>query len=110
MDNEVLAGRYRRVRLLGTGAMGQVWLAEDLVLHRTVAIKNVVGTATVTGLGTPQRTDLLARTVREAHLAARINHPNAVAVYDLVTVDGAPHVVMEYVDGRTFAEEISSAG
>jgi eukaryotic-like serine/threonine-protein kinase len=90
---EVLAGRYRRVRALGSGAMGEVWLAEDTLLGRPVAIKQL-------------RTDPDAaldqwseRMRREARLAAQLNHPNAVAIYDLLVVDEQLYVVMEYVAG-----------
>jgi serine/threonine protein kinase len=101
---EVLADRYRRVRSLGSGAMGEVWLADDTLLGRPVAIKQL-------------RTDPdghLAqwdeRIRREARLAAQLNHPNAVAIYDLLVVDEQPYVVMEYVPGDSLAQRIRMAG
>jgi eukaryotic-like serine/threonine-protein kinase len=101
---EPLAGRYRRVRSLGSGAMGEVWLAEDTLLGRPVAIKQL-------------RTDPDAaleqwseRMRREARLAAQLNHPNAVAIYDLLVVDEQPYVVMEYVAGDSLAQRIRRAG
>jgi len=100
----MLAGRYRRLRILGAGAMGEVWLAHDQLLRRQVAVKQLL-----TG---PEGNDptRVERVMREARLAARLAHPNAVAVYDLVVEGGLPHVVMEYVPGPTLAERIGSAG
>lgn len=100
----VLAGRYRQVRVLGRGAMGEVWLAEDLELDRLVAIK----TLRVESLGSdPAAVD---RMVREARVAARLRHRHAVVVFDLVREDGQPHVVMEYVDGEALAERLQRDG
>ena len=101
---EVLADRYRRVRSLGSGAMGEVWLAEDSLLGRPVAIKQLRtdpdGTVDEWG----------QRIRREARVAAQLNHPNAVAIYDLVVVDEQPYVVMEYVPGDSLARRIRLAG
>jgi hypothetical protein len=101
---DLLVGRYRRERSLGRGAMGEVWLAEDTRLLRPVAIKQL-------------RTDPDAnlgqwgeRMRREARLAAQLNHPNAVAIYDLVIADDQPYVVMEYVPGDSLAHRIRQAG
>ncbi|WP_375499344.1 serine/threonine-protein kinase [uncultured Jatrophihabitans sp.] len=110
MQNPLLGGRYRRERLIGSGAMGEVWLAHDVLLDRPVAVKTISSGAALTSLTTPVRDEQLQRIMREARLAARMNHPNAVCVYDLVMVDGQPNVVMEYVPGRTFADEIRASG
>jgi eukaryotic-like serine/threonine-protein kinase len=101
---EVLADRYRRVRSLGSGAMGEVWLAEDTLLSRPVAIKQL-RTDPESTLG--QWGD---RIRREARLAAQLNHPNAVAIYDLVVVDEQPYLVMEYVSGDSLAQRIRLDG
>ena len=100
MDETV---RYRRVRSLGRGAMGEVWLADDSLLHRQVALK------TVASYGPPDPADL-DRIMREARLAARLNHPNAVAVYDVFVENGQPCVVMEYASGKSLAERIAESG
>lgn len=101
---EVFAERYRRVRSLGSGAMGEVWLAEDTLLGRPVAIKQLRtdpdGTLDEWG----------QRMRREARVAAQLNHPNAVAIYDLVVVEEQPYVVMEYVPGDSLARRIRLAG
>ncbi len=95
-DGDVFAGRYALIRVVGRGAMGQVWLAHDLLLERAVAIKQILS-----GDLDPQRAE---RTLREARLAARLSHPNAVAVYDVLIVDGQPYLVMEYVPGQSLAQ------
>ena len=102
VDDELWAGRYRRDRLLGRGAMGEVWAAHDVVLDRQVAIKSIASA----------RADAndLDRMAREARVAARIGHPNAVGVYDLLTVDGRSNLVMEFVEGTTLDELIRSRG
>jgi serine/threonine protein kinase len=103
MDETAQGGRYRRVRSLGRGAMGEVWLAEDTLLHRHVALK------TVASYGPPDPADL-DRIMREARLAARLNHPNAVAIYDVYVENGQPCVVMEYASGMSLAERIAEFG
>jgi eukaryotic-like serine/threonine-protein kinase len=84
--------------------MGDVWLADDQLLHRPVAIKQLRSAG-----DTQDRTNL-DRIVREARLAARLSHPNAVGVYDLVIENGMPYVVMEYVAGQTLADHIHEQG
>ena len=83
--------------------MGAVWLGLDEVLGRQVALKRVGMTPGVT---TPD----LARAEREARLAARLNHPHVVAVYDLVTEGDEQWLVMEYVEGSTLAELVRRDG
>ena len=83
--------------------MGAVWLATDAVLGRQVAIKRV---GVMPGGATPD----LERAEREARLAARLNHPHVVAVYDLVTEDDSQWLVMEYVDGATLAGLVQRDG
>lgn len=95
--------RYSRVREIGRGGMGAVWLGEDEVLGRPVALKRV---GVVPGGAEPD----LARAEREARLAASLNHPHVVAVFDLVA-EGEEHwLVMEYVEGTSLAELIRREG
>ena len=79
----VIAGRYTLDREIGRGGMGAVWLAHDEVLGREVAIKRV-------GMAPGGDAADLERAEREARLAARLNHPHVVAVFDLVTEDDEP--------------------
>ncbi len=99
----MIAGRYDFEREVGRGGMGAVWLAEDAVLGRKVAIKRV---GMVPGGVTPD----LERAEREARLAARLNHPHVVAVFDFVTDAEGQWLVMEYVEGTTLAGVIARDG
>ncbi len=89
---EFVAGRYRRVRKLGQGGMGVVWLAEDTTLERQIAIKELP-------LQLTQDRDLRDRFFREAKLLAKLTHPNIVQVYDILEDSGAVYYTMEFVDG-----------
>src|SRR3954468_10747840 len=91
------AGRYRRVRRLGTGGMARVFLAEDTVLDRQVAVKQLPS-------GSPQ--EALRRFRREARLGASLNHPNVVSIFDSLTDDDALLIVMEYVEGESLSERL----
>jgi len=88
-------GRYRLERPLGHGGMGTVYVAHDVELDRPVAVKLLA--ESLAGDETFRR-----RFLREARLAARLSHPNVVAVYDAGEAqDGRPYIVMELVDGST---------
>lgn len=99
----LLTGRYRLEREVGRGGMGIVWLASDEVLGRHVAVKRV---GMLPGADAPD----VARAEREARLAAGLNHPNVVAVFDLVVDAGEQWLVMEYVDGRTLTQLVATEG
>ncbi|MDT5038024.1 MAG: eukaryotic-like serine/threonine-protein kinase, partial [Micromonosporaceae bacterium] len=103
----LLAERYRLVRSLGQGGMGRVWLARDEVLHRDVAIKEVIPPE---GLTAEERDEMRQRTLREARAAARLNHPSVVRVYDVIRTDVHPWIVMEYVASRSLHEVIAEDG
>ena len=88
----MIAGRYRLERQIGRGGSGTVHLALDEVLGRQVAIKRI-------GLIPGSDSAELERAEREARLAAALNHPNVVSVFDLVDEEDVRWLVMEYVDG-----------
>jgi len=83
--------------------MGAVWLGRDEVLGRQVAIKRI-------GMAPGGSSPDLLRAEREARLAARLNHPHVVAVFDLVDEDDQQWLVMEYVEGMTLAELVRKHG
>lgn len=91
----IIGGRYRLRRKLGAGGFGEVWLADDLWLRREVAAKS---------LFVREDSDTASRRMfREARIAAGLNHPHIVKVYDILK-DG-PWLIMEYVPpGRNLAE------
>src|SRR3954469_25199722 len=91
------AGRYRRGRRLGTGGMARVFLAEDTVLDREVAIKQLPS-------GAPQ--EALSRFRREARLGASLNHPNVVSFFDSRSDEDSVLIVMEFVDGESLSERL----
>lgn len=90
-------GPYRVLCPLGEGGMGEVFLAHDPRLGRSVAIKRLTGQSTDID---EQRTRLR----REARVAARLNHPAIAQIYDLLIDDDVDHIVMEYVPGTTLRQ------
>ncbi|MGV3623400.1 MAG: serine/threonine-protein kinase [Archangium sp.] len=93
----ILDGRFKISRLLGSGGMGFVYLAEQVSLSRTVAVK-VLRHDLATAPGFSERFR------REALLLSSVEHPAVVRVIDYGTHDGAPCLVMEYVEGETLEQ------
>ena len=93
-------GRYRIERVLGQGAMGEVYLAVDTVLERRVALKmpKVSGEDDV---------DLLNRFEQEAKAAATLSHPGICQIYDVGEVDGCRFIAMAYVEGHPLSQYVS---
>ncbi|WP_422756668.1 serine/threonine-protein kinase [Micromonospora sp. WMMD708] len=87
--------------------MGRVWLARDEMLHRDVAVKEVVPPH---WLAAHEREELRLRTLREARTAARLNHPNVVRIYDVVHDGDNPWIVMEYVPSRSLQQLLAEEG
>ncbi|ASW57833.1 hypothetical protein CIK06_19155 [Plantactinospora sp. KBS50] len=87
--------------------MGQVWLARDEVLHRDVAVKEVLPPGWANA---EERDALRTRTMREARTTARLNHPNVIQVYDVVLAGANPWIVMEYVPSRSMQQIIVEDG
>ena len=86
-------GRYRIVRVLGQGAMGTVYLAEDTQLKRQVALKTPHFDKDSSG-------ELLERLYREARAAATLRHPNICPVHDVGQIDGTHYISMAYIEGH----------
>ncbi|WP_284743327.1 serine/threonine-protein kinase [Amycolatopsis sp. RTGN1] len=99
----LVAGRYAISAELGRGGMGVVWRAEDTVLGRPVALKEL---ATPPGASPAH----LERVMREARTAGRLNDPGVVTVYDVVSEQGATFIVMELVIAPTLADVIGREG
>src|SRR5687768_16267390 len=106
-DGEVLGGRFRIVAFLGSGGMGEVYVADDLELGSQVALKTL-------------RSDLLAdpeflgRFRREVQIARRVTHPNICRIFD-VGHDGSGlaervFLTMEFLDGQTLARHLQGTG
>ena len=102
-----MAGRYHLISALGNGGMGTVWLAEDDILSRRVAVKEVSPPADMTER---EREMLRERTLREARTAARMSHPNVVTIYDVVEDDGRPWIVMELIPSRSLRDLVEADG
>ncbi|MBN9106644.1 MAG: Stk1 family PASTA domain-containing Ser/Thr kinase [Propionibacteriaceae bacterium] len=96
----IVDGRYRISRKLARGGMATVYLADDLRLTRTVAIKVMHE-----NLGADA--DFVARFDREARAAAKLSHPNVVSVFDQGMDGERPYIVMEYVEGSTLRQVLS---
>ncbi|MEZ4239957.1 MAG: serine/threonine-protein kinase [Myxococcota bacterium] len=95
----VLDGRYRIVQRLAKGGMGRVYLAEQIGLERTVAIK------VLWSEDSPHSEEFRERFFREARLCSRLTHPNTVRIYDYGrTDDEVYYIAMEYLHGATLGE------
>lgn len=87
--------------------MGVVWRARDERLERVVAVKQLL---TQPGLTAEQREDARRRALREARIAARLHHPNAIVVFDVAEHDGDPCLVMEYLPSKSLAATLAEKG
>ncbi|HLE27230.1 MAG TPA: serine/threonine-protein kinase, partial [Anaerolineales bacterium] len=97
MKGVTLQNRYRIESELGHGGMGVVYRAHDTLLDRAVAVKVLSDS----GLGTEGR----ARLLREAQAAAKLDHPNIVAVYDAGEAEDIPFIVMQLVEGQSLHDQ-----
>ncbi|MFC7707394.1 serine/threonine-protein kinase [Micromonospora lupini] len=104
---QLVADRYRLLSPLGQGGMGRVWKARDEVLHRDVAIKELVPPP---GLTDEERREMRERSLREARAIARLNHINVVRIFDVLRTDGDPWIVMEYVASKSLQDTLAEDG
>ncbi len=93
-------GRFRRIRQLGRGGFGTVWLAVDEQLARTVAVK----------LAHAPDNETEQRMVREARALAAVRHPNCVRVFDIVQDPDGLAIIMEYIDGQPLSDVVLKSG
>ena len=103
----LVAGRYAVLGELGRGGIGVVWRAEDRVIGRQVALKEL---GVPPGLAERERAAFTERVLREARTAGRLNDPAIVTVYDVVPEDGAMFIVMELVEATTLADLVTRDG
>jgi hypothetical protein len=101
-DGQVLAGRYEIGAVLGRGGMAEVRAGRDLRLGRAVAVKTLLP-------GLAEQPTIRRRFEGEARAAARLAHPNAVAVFDVGEEGGVPFLVMEQVNAHRHVRAIDQA-
>jgi eukaryotic-like serine/threonine-protein kinase len=111
-ETRLVADRYRLEKRIGAGAMGVVWRARDERLDRKVAIKELLMQPGL--IGAEEQT---ARAMREGRIAARLQHPHAICVYDVALDHGTgsrdqivPWLVMEYLPSRSLAAALAEYG
>ncbi|WP_437687180.1 serine/threonine protein kinase [Sorangium sp. So ce176] len=105
-QRELFAGKYRLIRMLGKGAMGEVWLAEEdgpLEARRLVALKRL---APRSELGAYARESFFA----EAQVIARLDHPNVVRLIELGSFEGSVYLALDYVDGPAIDRVLRKVG
>jgi serine/threonine protein kinase len=103
----LVAGRYRLIEQVGSGAMGVVWKAQDERLGRTVAIKRLIVRYAISEALTEETR---RRAMREARIAARLQHRNAIALFDVAEHDGDPILVMEFLPSKSLSAVLEERG
>src|SRR5687767_6743870 len=98
-ERQVLDGRYVIVRPLGSGSVGSLYEAENLLLGKRVAIKWI-------NPSMARRPGVAERVTAKAKEAAGLDHPNIASVLDIGEIEGAPYIVTEPLSGRTLEREI----
>jgi serine/threonine protein kinase len=103
----IIAGRYAVVGELGRGGMGTVWRAQDQVIGRQVALKEL---RIPTGLSTTEHDTFVQRVLREARTAGSLNDPAIVTVHDVVPDGGAMYIVMELIEAPNLSDLVARGG
>jgi eukaryotic-like serine/threonine-protein kinase len=106
-EDHLIAGRYRLHQRIGSGAMGVVWRAIDERLHRTVAVKQLL---LQPGYTDEETEEARQRSMREGRIAARLQHQNAIVVFDVAEDEGQPVLVMEYLPSQSLASVLAEQG
>jgi len=104
---ELIAGRYRLVNRIAAGGMGSVWEAWDELLRRRVAVKQLL---LQPGMSSHDAELARSRVIREARITARLHHPHAVALYDVVEHHGEPCLIMQYVPAPNLNQLLKERG
>ena len=103
----LVAGRYRLIEQVGSGAMGVVWKAQDERLGRIVAIKRLIVRY---ALSEQLTEETRRRAMREARIAARLQHRNAIALFDVAEHEGDPCLVMEFLPSKSLSAVLAERG
>ena len=103
----LIAGRYQLVAPIGGGGTATVYRGLDILLDLEVAVKRLTLAPTADA---GMHAEAVERTLREARAAARIRHPGVAAVYDVVSGEDSPYIVMQLIKGRPLAELIAEHG
>lgn len=103
MEGKLLGQRYEMLQRLGGGGMAVVYLAQDRLLERRVAVK-------VLDDELSQDADFIRRFEREAQAAASLSHSHIVAIYDVGQEEDVYYIVMEYMEGGSLMERIAEQG
>jgi len=93
-ERVILDNRFKILKSIGTGGMGDIFLAEDLKLRRQVAIKSI-------RQGSDTDQDSKMRFLREAQTASQLEHPNICPIYEIYEEKNNHYIVMQYIDGVT---------
>ena len=104
-EGEILAGRFRVIRFIARGGMGEVYEAEDQVLNERVAIKTIRTRPDVAG-----DARAMERFLREVNLARSVTHPNVARTYDIVREGPVTFLTMELLTGETLAHRLARTG
>src|SRR3981081_141412 len=104
---EVVADRYRLASLIGQGGNGAVWRAQDTLLGAAVTVRRI---EVPPQLNEAEGPELRRKVLHEARACARLTHPGAVTVFDVVEDTGRPCIVMELVDAPSLAELVQEEG
>ena len=92
-------GRYEIRSQVGAGGMGEVYLAQDTMLDRKVALK-------ILPAALAEDKDRMNRFVREAKLASALNHPNIITIHEIGEIDGVHFIATEYIEGETLTAQL----
>ena len=103
----LIAGRYQLVAPIGSGGTATLYRGLDILLDREVAVKRQTLNPTADA---GQHAEAVERTFREARAAAKIHHPGVAAVYDIVSSEDSPYIVMQLIEGRSLAALLVEQG
>jgi len=110
-EGELVAERYRLETVIGRGAMGVVWLARDERLDREVAVKQLfLDESPNKAIASATTEAATQRAMREGRIAARLKHPNAIAVHDVLEHGGKPCLIMEYLRSESLDTALIARG